>query len=233
MKYKAILFDLDGTLLPMDLDTFKRQYFSLLVKSISSHGYEPTVLMNAILKGVGAMLGNSGLRTNEQVFFDVMESILGKGVYKDIKYFEEFYENEFDLVRASVGYDAEAGRVVKRLKEMGYRLILATNPVFPDVATKKRIEWAGLSPNDFEYITTYENSKFSKPNVGYYKEILDKTGLSAAECLMVGNDTADDMSAGALGIDTFLVTDYLINEKNIGISIYKNGKLSDIFDVLT
>ena len=115
---------------------------------------------------------------------------------------------------------------------MGYRLILATNPVFPKVATLKRMEWAGLSACDFELITTYESSHFSKPALGYFKEILDRSGLRADECLMVGNDTSDDISCADLGMDVFLVTDDLINEKGIDISKYANGKLTDIYALL-
>ena len=232
MRYKAILFDLDGTLLPMDLDSFKNMYFSMLVKSISRHGYEPGPLMNAILDGIGAMFNNNGEMTNEKAFFDVMQKAFGDKIYSDIRYFQEFYENEFDQIRATVGFNPDAEVVIKRLKAMGYRLILATNPVFPEIATKKRIEWAGLSPCDFEFITTYENSHFSKPNNGYYEEILDKAKLSAGECLMVGNDTTDDMSVTNLGMDAFLVTDDLINKKGTDISCYKNGKLIDLLDSL-
>lgn len=232
MRYKAILFDLDGTLLPMDLDSFKNLYFSMLVKSISKHGYEPKALMKAILDGIGAMFNNDGERTNEKAFFDAMEKAFGDKIYEDISCFEEFYENDFDLVKASVGFNSEADRVIKGLRSKGYRLILATNPVFPEVATKKRIEWAGLNASDFEFITTYENSHFSKPGINYYKEILDKAGLKPCECLMVGNDTSDDMSAKDLGLDVFLVTDDLINEKGIDISLFERGKLTDLFDRL-
>ena len=232
MRYKAILFDLDGTLLPMDLEQFKNMYFSLLVKSIAKHGYEPKALMKAILDGIGAMFNNDGEKTNEKAFFDVMQTAFGDKIYADIRYFEEFYEKEFDLVRASVGFNSEAAGVIKKLRSMGYRLILATNPVFPEAATKKRIEWAGLAASDFEFITTYENSHFSKPSIDYYKEILDKAGLLPRECLMVGNDTSDDMSAKDLGLDVFLVTDDLINDKGIDVSLFKRGKLTDLFDCL-
>lgn len=232
MKYKAILFDLDGTLLPMDLDSFKNMYFTMLVKSIAKHGYEPKGLMSAILDGIGAMFNNDGERTNERAFFDAMERVYGDKIYSDIKYFEEFYEKEFDLVRASVGFNSDADKVIKELKSMGYRLILATNPVFPKVATLKRMEWAGLSACDFELITTYEISRFSKPALGYFKEILERLELRADECLMVGNDTSDDISCADLGMDVFLVTDDLINEKGIDISTYPNGKLTDIYALL-
>ena len=35
MNIKAVLFDLDGTLLPMDQDIFVKSYFGLLAKKLS------------------------------------------------------------------------------------------------------------------------------------------------------------------------------------------------------
>lgn len=232
MKYKAILFDLDGTLLPMDLDVFKKNYFTMLVKSICSHGYDKSELMGAILGGIEAMLNNNGERTNEKAFFDVMYAVYGDKIYSDNVYFEDFYENEFDSLRSSVGFDPDAKEVVDRIKAAGYRLILATNPVFPVAATYKRIAWAGLDPSAFELITTYEDFHYSKPRVEYYKEILDKTGLLPCECLMVGNDTSDDLFAKELGINVFLATRDLINERGIDISEFPNGSLRDLIRLL-
>lgn len=228
MKYKTILFDLDGTLLPMDLDAFKKDYFTMLVKSISNHGYEPSGLMQAILLGIDAMLKNDGEMTNEKAFFDVMYGIYGDKIYSDKVYFEEFYDKEFDNIKKTVGFNPDARWVVTRLKEAGYRLILATNPVFPVAATYKRMAWAGIDPSFFELITTYENSNFSKPRKEYYKEIIDKARILPSECLMVGNDTSDDLAASEIGIGVFLVTDNLINGSGIDVSKYPNGKLQDL-----
>ena len=38
---KAVLFDLDGTLLPMDQDEFTKGYFKLLVGFVRIRGKEP------------------------------------------------------------------------------------------------------------------------------------------------------------------------------------------------
>ena len=45
MKLKAVLFDLDGTLLPMDLGKFLEAYFALLSKRLVPHGYDPIKLV--------------------------------------------------------------------------------------------------------------------------------------------------------------------------------------------
>ena len=89
--------------------------------------------------------------------------------------------------------------------------MLATNPLFPAIATQSRIRWAGLSPDDFELYTTYETSHFCKPNPDYYREILEKVGCRAEECLMVGNDAAEDLAAAETGMRVFLLTPCLID----------------------
>ena len=71
--------------------------------------------------------------------------------------------------------------------------ILATNPLFPAVATESRIRWAGLVPEDFLLYTTYENSRHCKPNPDYYWDIMNNLGAKPEECIMVGNDFDEDI----------------------------------------
>lgn len=227
---KFILFDLDATLLPMDQDAFVEAYFAALTKKLVSSGYDKGSAMDAVWNGVVDMMKNDGQRTNEEAFWAKFESILGEKTQKDIRVFDEFYEKDFDNIKAFCGFNPSASKVVRGLKERGYRVVLATNPVFPFIATRKRIEWAGLSVEDFEYVTTYENSTYAKPHVNYYKEVLKAIGAEASDCLMVGNDTRDDMVASELGMKVFLVTDCLINKENKDISAYPNGTLSDVLD---
>ena len=160
MNLKAILFDLDGTLLPMNQDEFVKAYFGLLAKKLSIYGYEPQKLIESIWSGTKAMITNNGENTNEEVFWDLFKKIYGEDVISDQGKFEDFYKKEFQLVQKVCGYDEKANYLIKKLKESNYRLILATNPIFPSIATQSRIKWAGLENDDFEYITTYEKTIF-------------------------------------------------------------------------
>ena len=229
MKIKAILFDLDGTLLPMDQEVFIKAYFGALAKKLAPHGYEPKALFEAIWKGTSAMVKNNGSRLNEEVFFDVFRSIYGDRADTDKHLFDEFYKNDFDReVRPSCGYSPEAYPTVMAIKDMGYRVILATNPLFPSSATESRISWAGFKTTDFELFTTYNNSCHCKPNLDYYRDILGQIGLSGEECLMVGNDVGEDMIAEGLGMKVFLLTRDLINKQDKDISVYPHGDFSDL-----
>ena len=229
---KVVLFDLDGTLLPMDQDVFIKAYFGGLVKALVPHGYAQDKLVGAIWGGTEAMIKNDGAATNEAVFWKVFTGVFGEKARDDEPYFESFYETDFDKVKDFLGYNDRAPFTVKAIRELGYRVALATNPLFPSIATEKRISWAGLSPSDFELYTTYENSSFCKPNLAYYKEILEKLGVLGEECLMVGNDVGDDMVAESLGMKVFLLTDCLINKKGEDISKYPHGSFDELLDYI-
>ena len=232
-QIKAVLFDLDGTLLPQDQDTYIKTYFGALVKKLAPYGYDGKSLVDSIWVGMRAMLANDGTKTNEQIFWDAFVEVCGEKVLEHYPVFEEFYRCDFDReVHPSCGYNPEAKRAVDYIKSKNLRVALATNPVFPTAATECRIAWAGLSPSDFELYTTYENSHYTKPVLNYYLEICEKLALSPEECLMVGNDVGDDMVAGRLGMKLFLLTDNLINKLDADISEYPNGTFPDLIEYI-
>ena len=220
---KAILFDLDGTLLPMEQEGFVKDYMGRIAAFLAPHGYEPQPLIKALWAGTGAMVNNDGKAKNEDVFWQVFNSVIGKDAGQDMPLFNEFYAGPFQLSKDSCGFNPAAAEAIREIKSMGLRLVLATNPLFPAVATYSRVRWAGLQPDDFELITTYENSHFCKPNPDYYREILEKIGLDGPDCLMVGNDVGEDMVAKMLGMKTFLLTDCLINKAGEDIDHYPHG----------
>jgi len=223
MKLTTILFDLDGTLLPMDQDIFVKDYMMRLAVKAPELGCGCRELTDAIIAGIGAMIKNDGGTTNEEMFWNRFNAVLGKDMLSRKPVLDAFYQNEFQLVRDSCGFDARAAKLIEGLKEKGYRLLLATNPLFPQMATHSRVRWAGLNTADFDWITTYENACFCKPNLKYYEEIVEKLELEPAECLMVGNDVDEDMIAARLGMKVFLLTDCLINRSQREISAYPNG----------
>lgn len=225
---KNYLFDLDGTLLPLNEEKFVQIYFSLLAKKFQELKLDPNVMMNKLLLGTKAMIDNTGKKSNENVFWDEFYPDLDKQQQLKID-LETFYRKEFDLVKESANPSKLSAKIIQTLKQKNKRIILATNPIFPAVATEKRLQWAGLNAGDFELITTYENSKFAKPSIDYYEDIITRLQLYPEETIMIGNDALEDMVASQLGLKTFLVTDCLNNKNNIDISTYENGSLEDLF----
>ena len=232
MEIKAILFDLDGTLLPMDQEIFTKAYFKLLAARLAPLGYEPQKLIQSIWAGTAAMVKNDGSCTNEEAFWRVFTEIYGNEAMKDKPCIDAFYSEEFGKAQSSCDFTPAAKEVVDLLKEKGKMIVLATNPIFPAVATQNRIRWAGLTPEDFTLYTTYENSCHSKPNPQYYIDIVNKIGCKPEECLMIGNDVTEDMVAKDIGMKVFLLTDCLINKNNQDISGYAKGSFKELKEYL-
>ena len=224
----TVLFDLDGTLLPMVQEEFVKAYMSLLANKMVNYGYDPKKLVKSLWVGTEAMVRNDGHATNEAVFWETFCQLMGPDVRKDMPLFEEFYAVEFGGARTACGFAPEAEEVIAMLKERGATVVLATNPLFPAVATRQRVRWAGLDPEDFALITTYENSSHCKPNPDYYRDILDAIGKAPEQCVMVGNDVGEDMVAGKLGMKTFLLTDCLINKEEMDIGAFPNGSFGEL-----
>lgn len=232
MAIKAVLFDLDGTLVPMDQDVFVGDYFKRISTKLAPYGYEPKQFVDTIWKGTYAMIKNNSDRCNEEIFWDYAKTVYGEKILADKPLFDEFYEQEFDKVKAVCGFNPQAAETVRKLKEMGYKVALATNPIFPERATRWRIGWAGLTPDDFEFYTTYENINSCKPNLAYYIECAARIGCKPEECLMVGNDVGDDMVAESIGIKVFLLTDCLINKTDEDITKYPNGSFNELMEYI-
>lgn len=213
MKYDAILFDLDGTLLSMDNDVFLQAYFNLLGGLAVSCGYPADTFLSAMWKGVSAMVKNDGSCFNSERFWNVIAEMLGPEIYESVPVFDKFYENEFHQAKIYTRFNPLAKEAVKLARQKAEKVILATSPLFPTNAVHARMGWTGLVPEDFDWITDYENSKTCKPNPAYYLELAEKFDLKPEQCLMIGNNAQEDIEAAqAAGMTTFLVTDWLICE---------------------
>lgn len=229
----TVIFDLDGTLLPMpNQELFLETYFKALSKKMVSQGLEPQVIIKAVWTATGAMVNNDGTMTNEQRFWKVFCNLTGEDSRKLEPVFDHFYRNEFVDAKTATSTHPHAAECIKILKEKGYQVVLATNPLFPRIATLTRMEWAGINPDDFELVTTYENSSYCKPQLEYYKEVLQNIGKKPEECMMVGNDVREDMCAAKLGMDTYLLKDCLICSESDDLTGYTQGDFDDLLKMV-
>ena len=234
MSIKHILFDLDGTLLPMVQDEFVKFYMPLLAKSYTDAGVsiDPKKFIGAVWAGYEAMVKNDGSRTNREAFWSYIEPELPLPTEESEKIALNFYADEFNQAICTTKPTPVSDQIVKRAKERGVEIYLATNPVLPRCATLNRIRWAGLDAEDFKVITTYEKCTYCKPNPEYFRGILEEFRLDPAECLMVGNDVGEDLSIRTLGVKTYLVTDTMENKKNLPIESEYTGSLSDLLEFI-
>jgi HAD superfamily hydrolase (TIGR01549 family) len=157
------------------------------------------------------MVKNDGSRTNCEAYWNSFGAAVGGDMKPYISLTDAFYDGEYLTLKSITRENKWARELVDHLRDMGCKLVLATNPVFPPVAQKNRLAWSGVTADKFDYITDYESSRFCKPNPEYYLDICKRIGVAPSDCLMVGNDASDDMKgASEAGLDSYLVTDCLI-----------------------
>lgn len=226
-RYRAICFDLDGTLLPMDLDAFMNGYFASIAKFAATKGLDTGVFLQGLKAGTKAMAVSGEEITNADAFWEVMCQFVAGDKEDWIATFEEFYRGDFKAVGADVRANPAAARAIDTLREKGYTLALTTMPMFPRLAVAERLRWAGIDADAFSRITTYENSCSVKPRPTYYAENLAALGVRGEEVLMVGNNTVEDLAFLDLGADGYVVTDHLIDPLNYDFSTIKHGSMDD------
>lgn len=230
---KVIFFDLDGTLLPLEMDDFMKSYFTGVSKKFIELNLPVKEATQAFMISTQKMVENDGSKTNEKAFWDSFRSLLDFDYEHVHSTFKSFYENEFQEFQSHTAKVDNLNNVLRTLKDKGYRLFLATNPLFPDVATLSRIKWAGLDADLFEEITTYENYHWCKPSIHYYQEIIDKFTLDPSNILMVGNDAQEDLVVSELGIETYLITDHLLDRSNGRYKSDHQGTMSDFISFIS
>ena len=202
---RAILFDLDGTLIEVDLSKFIPAYLNLLAKSVA-HIIPPNIFIPKILKASKAVENHDGHLTNEEVYLNNFFPIEGY-TEEDIEpFFNKFYENDFYQLQKYTRKKPNVREIIQKIFDKGYDVVIATTPVLPLTAIEQRLKWANVADFPYRLITTIENSHATKTisHLAYYKEILTTLGYKAEECLMVG-DEDKDMIAKKLGIHTFLI----------------------------
>jgi HAD superfamily hydrolase (TIGR01549 family) len=228
MSINTILFDLDGTLLPMDSDLFMKIYFDEMAKDFEDL-IEKEKLIKYIWIATKEMVNNIEPRTNESVFMEKFGQLIDGQLDTYVQRFNNYYDQGFSNVKSAVMPEDWILKSVNLLKSKGYELVVATNPLFPKKAILHRIRWAGLDPKMFSYITCYEQNHYCKPQLKYFQEILEAVGKNPTECLMVGNDVQEDLVSGQLGLKTYLLGRHIINRtEDAPICDYK-GDYKDFY----
>lgn len=207
-----IMCDLDNTLLPMyTQEKFVDIWFRDIAKKFAEHGLDPRAALEGVSKGVRAMLYNETGKKNIEVFYEEAEKISGYAEDQIGPVILDYYTSTFENVYEITLPNPHAVRIAELMREKARYAAIATMPVFTIEAVTMRMEWVGLKPNMFDFITTADTSSYCKPNPLYFQEILDRFGAAPEETLMIGNDVREDMRpCRELGIDVFLITNHMI-----------------------
>ena len=158
----TILFDLDGTILPMDLEKFLYSYFKNLAIHLKDY-INPNILTDIMMECTNLMISNTKSIPNQDVFMSRFDELVDGDIEMYKAEFSNFYDNLFQEVKSTTWKNPNIIESIKILKEKGYKVVIATNPLFPMKANHHRIRWAGLDPTDFSYISSYEENSYCKP----------------------------------------------------------------------
>lgn len=204
---KAALFDLDNTLIHFDEREFFEAYVPEISRVFSDLMPPETLIEKMLLSTQMLVMNNNGQMNNAEYFMASFSQ--GYEKYKDEiwKRFIKFYETQFDQFKSLVSATPGVRKVFVKLKNMGVKLVIASNPIWPEIVQLKRLSWAGLGDWNFELVTHIENMSHCKPHIEYYLEVCQKINEKPDECLMIGNDPVNDLVVAKIGMKTFLVTD--------------------------
>ena len=225
----TLLLDLDDTLLDTNMEAFLSAYFQSLASFLSPY-IEPELMLASLIKGTRKMMEDLDPNTTlREVFdpeffpnFDVSRDVLAERI-------DEFYADVFPTLEHVIRKNEHAVPFIEWAVEQGYRLAIATNPLFPLVAIHHRMRWAGLPPEKypFEIVSAYEEFHFSKPNAAYYAEVAARMGWPEGPIVVVGNDVRADLTpAQMLGFPTFWIDSGAEDES--GFEPTARGSLADL-----
>lgn len=223
---KTIIFDLDGTLLPMDFNAFMKTYFGNMAKTFIKY-MSPEIFISHLNEASKYTIITEDGRTNEEKFMACFDSLIDQDVKEFIPTWDAFYDDLFLECKKATWKDEDMIKSVNILKAKGYQLIIATNPLLPLKSNLHRINWAGLNKDDFDYISHFEHNHFCKPMLTFYEEVLNDNHLEAADCLMVGNDVREDLISKKIGLKTYLIEDCLLNSHNDPVITDYQGTYKD------
>lgn len=226
---RAVLFDLDGTLLDLDLPAFLSRYFKALEQvalDLGPPAVAPDEFMRCVALATDDMMRAHPGRTNRDVFSESLLRYSGIDLREQWGAFERFYREVFPSLRETARPVPGARQAVQTARDLGLKVAVATNPIFPLVAIEQRIAWAGLDDMPFDAITAYEDMCACKPHAAYFTQTAELLGVAPDECIMVGDDARLDMAAAHTG----MLTCYIGAERDVASDF--RGDLAHVADLL-
>ncbi|MBE0501254.1 MAG: HAD family hydrolase [Desulfuromonadales bacterium] len=229
---KTVLFDLDGTLLQIEMQNYISTYAASLAASLHQRAATDKVV-DAVFSAIRSLIKrDSGDISNEAYFFRHIADLLQLDVELIGRNFAGFFSTGLPVLDPFIQPLDLARSLLEACLERGLDIVIATNPVFPKVVVESRLARAKLADFPFHRVTSYENCRRCKPNPVYFSDILTELNLPAESCLMIGNDTKHDLAARKVGIPTFLVDTWLIDRCQGDFTTDLRGGHTDLLDFI-
>ena len=220
---QGILFDLDGTLLQVNMNRFIPTYVEGLAE-VCADLAEPRRFTDVVLQATRALLrSEQGECSNQQLFHSALERNLAISPDLFNQRLQCYCREYLPSLASLITPHPLVPRILRGCFDRGLRVVIATNPVFPRLLVEARLAWGAMGEFPFDLVTSYENSRFCKPHSGYFEDILQTLGLAPQHCLMVGNDTLHDLAAAKAGIATYLLDTWMVDRGGSLQPDYRGG----------
>jgi len=224
---QAILFDLEGTLINVNMADFMRNYLGILAPRFA-HLLSPEKFSKQLLRSLETSQSDPKPgQTNMQTFYDDFSKATGHSAPSLRPIFEEFYESDFPALRCLVQAIPQGVKVVEYAIQQGFLTAVASNPVLPLRAMWEHVRWAGLKPEHFKVIPALDTFHFCKPQLGFFREVAENLGVKPESCLLVSGQT-QDIICRELGMKMFL-----IGTKESQDQADYTGDLDDLFHLIS
>ncbi len=229
---QAVLFDLDGTLIDVDMDRFVPLYLRRLTARMSDLA-EPSKTTAVLHRAVVEMFANTDHeKTLETILHDALQTELLISAEHYNERLELFCQEDLNDLQPLVKEHPLSRQLIEACLERGLQVVVATNPIFPRTVVDARLTWGKLDDLPFQLVTAYETSHFCKPNPAYFDEVLAQLQVPAEACLMVGNDTQHDTAASLVGIRTCLLTPWRIDRPGERFKADWEGRHEELLPLL-
>lgn len=207
---KAVLLDLDNTLLNNADRVFAAEYMRLVDMFFQEHwGYpDMSASIRQMIKHVSGP--HDFQLSNTENAVRLIAEATGRSADAISQAYRIFYADSYPQLQQYTQANPLSAVLVDYLLQRQYAVVIATNPLFSDDAIRQRIAWAGI-PDTLAaqvFITSSDNMHFAKPDPAYYAEIIARVGVEPDEALMVGDQRVNDIQpARQIGLHTFHITD--------------------------
>lgn len=232
---EAVLFDLDDTLLSNPMTRFLARYFALLGQYVGRQ-MDRRLFQQALLSSTQVMIANTDPSTlNKDAFWASFQAQTGQKRDDFAPFIAAFYRDEFSRLQPETQRRPAAAALVRACFDMGLKVVIATNPVFPQRAIEQRLAWAGVPVDKYPFslVTTYDNMHACKPHTVYYEEILTRIERRPEAALMVGDNWHNDIAPAArLGLHTFWVATNDMPLPDAAVYVSGRGTLDDLYHLV-
>lgn len=206
---KAVLFDLDNTLITNPDEAFIARYLSLIDSFFVQEAGVDNVshtLINCV-RSFSNLTKKREIITNLQWIIAQLEKTHTIHSHQINQLYQQFIDTQYLELKTFITPRKLANQIIETLKSQSIILAIATNPLYPQKEILKRMAWGDLvPPSEFAFITHAENMHYAKPNPAYYAELVARVGVEPDEALMIGDSITNDIEpARRAGLQTFYI----------------------------